>query len=100
MASHLREIGIPFLFTSFPAHLTVFGEWTEEQISWVRTVAEENGIPYISTMEALRATGLTESDLYLLPWDGHPSATGYRVAATALREELLETEPLQGICSP
>jgi hypothetical protein len=100
MARQLGEAGIPFVFTSFPAHLTVYGEWTEEQIHWVHALAEKNGVPVITILEALRTTGLSETELYLLPWDGHPSATGYEVAARVLREELLASEPLRRHCSP
>ena len=100
MVRQLNETGIPFVFTSFPAHLTVYGEWTEEQIHWVHALSEENGVPAITILEALRRTGLSETELYLLPWDGHPSATGYEVAARVLREELLASEPLGRRCSP
>jgi lysophospholipase L1-like esterase len=54
---------------------------------WVASVARERGIPAVDLYAAFRAHPDIEA-LFQMPWDTHPSATGHRVIARAVRAEL------------
>jgi lysophospholipase L1-like esterase len=83
--------GVPLLSTAYPAHLTLFGEWSEEQLAWFDHLSGQLGIEGIPILGALRSSGGLDTDLYLLPIDGHPSPAGYRIAAEALAKGLLDS---------
>jgi len=102
----LREVeatlagrGIPLAFMTFPAHLTLYGEWSTEQLEWVEGMVRSHGIPVVPMFGALQADGRPADALYLLPHDGHPSGAGYRVAARHLAEVLATTAPLGERCT-
>lgn len=96
VAAELRRLGIPFLSTAFPAHLSVYGEWETEQLDWFEGVAGSSGVPFIPILEALRASGLGETELYLLPWDGHPGPPAYELAARTMARAILDGGFLEG----
>jgi lysophospholipase L1-like esterase len=99
MAGSLQHDGTPFLFTLFPAHQTLYKRWSTEQLDGATGMANSAGIPVISTTDALRADGRDERQLYLMPIDGHPSATGYAVAATEISRALLAQQALATHCA-
>jgi len=84
LADELERSGVPFISTAYPAHLTVYGAWSTEQLDWIRGVSEANRVHQVPILQVMRESGLQETELYLLPWDGHPSALGYSLAAQAL----------------
>lgn len=98
IAGLLASRGVPFVFTAFPAHLTVLGQWSTNQIDWVHDVARRHGVPDVRLLEALRRSGKSELELYLLPHDGHPSGLGYRIAALELSSAIAVHPALAGRC--
>lgn len=98
LTGELRAAGTAAAFATFPAHFTVYGDWTDEQLRWVETTAGAQGLPVISTLGALKASGRGPTELFLLPHDGHPSALGYRLAAEALAESLVTMSPFRERC--
>lgn len=100
LVTEARAAEVPLIFVSFPAHFTVSGEWTSEQIDWADSVARATGIPVLETLPVLRQTGLPMTELFLLPHDGHPSAKGYAVAAAEVAAGLRDHPTLQSKCSP
>jgi lysophospholipase L1-like esterase len=90
--------GVPLVATSYPAHLTLFGAWSEEQLDWFDHVSAQLGVKGISILDALKSSGGLGTELYLLPIDGHPSPAGYRIAAETLAKGLLDSGHLR--CAP
>ena len=86
--SALRDLlaaeGIPLVFALYPSHHGVSNDAHLAQMEWVQVTGEALGLPTISLLADLRATGEPMDVLYLLPEDGHPSPLGYEVASTAL----------------
>lgn len=99
IAALLSARGVAFAFMDFPAHLTLYGEWSTEQLDWVERTARAAGVTVYSAMPALLADGRGETELFLLPLDGHPSGAGYAVAADFLAKSLLAAPPLRSRCS-
>jgi lysophospholipase L1-like esterase len=100
LVAELSRAAVPAAFVTFPAHFTVYREWSEEQLLWVEARAQAQGLPVVSTLSALRASGKSATELFLLPHDGHPSALGYSIAADTLARELRALEPLAARCGP
>lgn len=90
---------VPLIFAIYPSHLSVYGINSGEQVSWVERTAREAGLPTVNLTEALRRDGRPMEALYLLPWDGHPSAVGYEVVAPVFADELLGVPPLAARCA-
>ncbi len=84
VAAELRGQGIPFVSTAFPAHHTLYGTWSTEQLDWFGELSRTAGIHHLPILDVLRASGRPETELYLLPWDGHPSPLGYELAARTI----------------
>lgn len=98
LRDRLAQAGVPFLFAIFPSHLSVYGLGTGEQLRWVEQMAKEAGIRTVDLTPALRQDGRPMEVLYLLPYDGHPSPTGYEVTVPLLEGELATMSPLAGRC--
>ncbi|MCU7905766.1 MAG: hypothetical protein KZQ76_07875 [Candidatus Thiodiazotropha sp. (ex Epidulcina cf. delphinae)] len=100
---HLRDFlrvrDVAFTFVTYPGHNAVNGsERHSGSVQWAVDIATKLGISTINLLGRLRDSR-DPGAAYLLPWDGHPSAKGHSVAATALVEHLLEQErPLP--CTP
>lgn len=86
-AKMLARFGIPWVFAVYPSHHSVYGE-RSEQLEWVDDIATDLGLEVVSYSAVLSADGRPRTDLYLLPWDGHPSPAGYRLAAEHLAARL------------
>ena len=84
----LEARGIPLLYALYPSHHAVSSDDRTEQMQWVQATGEGLGLPTVSLLADLRATGEPMDVLYLLPEDGHPSPLGYRVAAATLLREV------------
>ena len=84
---------IPLVLTVFPAHLTIYGHWEWDQLDWLDGVVAELGLRAVSFRAPLVADGRAETELFLLPHDGHASPEGYAVAARHLAEALAGTLP-------
>jgi lysophospholipase L1-like esterase len=94
----LADAGVPLVFAVFPAHHTVYGTWDSDQHEWAVTLGRSLGIETVSFLGPLRSDGRPETELYLLPLDGHPSAEGYRIAAEYLDEVLGVFPPFIEAC--
>ncbi len=94
----LEGRGIPLVLTVFPSHLSVYDRWESDQLQWLDDIVEAMGIRTVRFLPAFVADGRGETELYLLPRDGHPSPEGYQVAARHLAESLISFRVLPAHC--
>ncbi|MCU7919611.1 MAG: hypothetical protein KZQ95_14825 [Candidatus Thiodiazotropha sp. (ex Epidulcina cf. delphinae)] len=99
---HLRDFlkvrDVAFTFVTYPGHNAVNGsERHSDSVQWAVDIAAKLGIPTINLLGYLR-NNRDPGAAYLLPWDGHPSAKGHSVAATAVMEHLLEQKQVLSSC--
>jgi lysophospholipase L1-like esterase len=90
--------GVPLVFAAYPSHLSLNGSQPRTQVDWAVGTAAGLGIPAVDLSPALLAQGPPVEKLFLLPWDGHPNAEGYRVASGLLASRLRETVPALSGC--
>lgn len=101
MAELLRSQSIGFVFAVFPSDHRV-GRPPEpgNRLERARKVAERYGVPVIDLLTPLQNSHLVATELYLLPYDGHPSRRGYGVVADAMSVYLINhgllEKPLSG----
>lgn len=98
LATELRAAGVDAVYVTFPAHFTVYGEWTDEQLRWAEAAAARQSLPVVRTLPAMQASGKGATELFLLPHDGHPSALGYALSADTLAAELRARPALASRC--
>lgn len=98
MTTELREKGIPYLFTAFPSHHTVYETNEVDDDRWILETVSKVGIPNVELLSPLVDSGLGPTEVYLLPHDGHPSSTGYRMAAEVLAEAMRGMPSLAEAC--
>ena len=87
LRKELEERGIALFVAAYPSHL-VLSEKRERTIDPLLEALGEVGIEGIDPTPALRDTGLPNTELYLLPHDGHPGPRGYEIAAKVVAEKL------------
>lgn len=95
MRDFLRKYSIHFTFVIFPSDHR-FGRRLITQgteLNRIEELAKGSGVPTLNLLSTLQQTGLRSQDLYLLPYDGHPSKVAYAIAADAIFEYLLRTMP-------
>jgi hypothetical protein len=95
----LRERETSFVFVTFPHHATVYEPEAPSEHAWSLATARELEIPLVDALVPLRASGLPDTTLYLLPHDAHASAEGNRLAAAYVAAQMLERGLLDGACS-
>jgi len=87
--AYLAGKDVRFMFVIFPSHYRLGSEARgDDRVERVERLARKRGVRTVNLLGPLRAVGAGASDLYLLPYDGHPSGRGYAVAADALAKEL------------
>lgn len=107
----LQGRSVDFFFTMFPSYLHVGparpdragnpGEvswYDREMIEWAENSAKAMGIPTLNLQDPLHRGLAKVEDGYLLPFDGHASPEGYRVAAAALANFAPLSEALSRKC--
>ncbi|MCB0335310.1 MAG: SGNH/GDSL hydrolase family protein, partial [Bdellovibrionales bacterium] len=74
--------GAQLIFVTFPSHHTLYDQ------DWPSTIGSVlKAVPAIDSLDLtpiLKQQGLERNELYLLPYDGHPSAKAYALAASEL----------------
>lgn len=90
--------GVPLVFAAYPSHLSLNGSQPRAQVDWAVRTAAALGVPAVDLSAALLAHGPPVEKLFLLPWDGHPNAAGYRVTATLLADQLRASVPALAGC--
>jgi len=70
-----------------------------ELVNWAYGVGTQEGLPTVNLLPALQADGRPKEQLYLFPYDGHPSAAGYRIAAQVLADSLASSQTLARSCA-
>lgn len=98
LAARLRERRIPFVFAAYPSHHSLREGARRADLAWVEETARGLGIDVVSFWDALRTAGRPIDELYALPYDGHPRAAGYGVAAEALAARLGQSGWLPRSC--
>ncbi len=89
MRDMLRTRHIELVFAAFPSWFRLSGNQApRETIGPVLRALRAEGIDGIDLTPALRAAGLSVTELYLLPHDGHPSPRAYAIVAKAIAPRL------------
>ena len=94
----LATRGIPLVLTVYPSHHAVLSEAKRDQVNWITTTATAEGIPVVNLLPPLAASGLPMEQIYLLPFDGHPSPRGYGISASYLASRLSESHLVPNSC--
>ncbi len=94
----LAARGIPLVLAVFPSHHAVTQDSVRGQVTWATQAGTATGLPVVDLLSPLVASRLSVATLYLLPYDGHPSARGYEIAAKHLADQLASKGPLAGVC--
>lgn len=83
----LDEIEIKLIFLGFPSHLNIF----DGEKSQFSAVAKAMGYKRtLNLFDVLKNSGLSREELYLMPYDGHPTAEAYKIAAQAVKEQFFD----------
>ena len=98
LQSSLGARGIPLLVTVMPSHHSVYENLEADQLDWFDGLVRELEIDAVSFLPTFKADGRSGTELYLLPYDGHASPEGYRIAAQHLAESLVALSPLSQYC--
>jgi lysophospholipase L1-like esterase len=96
--SSLTARGIPMIMTVMPSHQSVYDHWESDQLDWLERLIIELGIDAVSFFDTFVDDGRGETELYLLPYDGHTSPEGYRIAAEQLSKYLISHRTLSEHC--
>jgi lysophospholipase L1-like esterase len=89
MQANVAARGAEFVFVVFPSHYRSDARARgDDRVDRVEGLARRRGARIINLLHALREAADGAGGLYLLPYDGHPSARGYAVAARAVAAEL------------
>ncbi len=99
LRTSLNANGIPMIMTVMPSHLSVYDHWESDQLDWLGRLTRELKIDTVSFLPVYRDDGRDETELYLLPYDGHTSPVGYQIAAQQLAERLITYGLLSEHCS-
>lgn len=99
MNERLGRAGVPLIVAIYPSHLTVYGNGHDDQVRWIESTAQAEGVGVVNFTDTLRLDGRPQEELYLLPRDGHPSAEGYRVVTPILADSVLSVLTRQSLCS-
>jgi hypothetical protein len=96
-AARVAALDVPLLVTAYPSH-NALADRNRTTFGWFEDLARARGDRYADLHTPLRASGLPDSVLYLLPRDGHASARGYALASTALAASLLSAPDAARYC--
>ena len=88
---------VPLVFVMYPGHASVTAG-RSEQLTWLERIATQGWLTTVDLLDPLAQSGLSDTTLFLLPHDGHPSPTGYRVAAQFLASALWKDASVRGQC--
>ncbi len=94
----LAARSIPLMLVAFPSHHAVTRQSLRAQSTWVTQAGTQAGVAVVDLLPPLVASRLPVETLYLLPYDGDPSARGYDIAAKQLAERLASQAPLAAAC--
>lgn len=89
LVAHAEAHGSLVTFLIYPSHYRLGpGGPDQARLERIERIAAAKGLRTINLLAPLRASGQAPQQLYLLPFDGHPSPRGYAVAAAAVAEQL------------
>ena len=90
IAEFLRSQSIGLVFAVFPSDHRI-GRPLEpgNRLERARKIAERYSVPVIDLLTPLQGSRLPAKELYLLPYDGHPSRRGYGIVADAMSSYLI-----------
>ena len=99
MKLYLDRHRVQFVFAIFPSHYRIGQESGSDarspgRLERIESLSKKIGISTINLLEPLRNSGRKKNELYLLPYDGHPSRLAYAIAAHATFEHLVESASL------
>lgn len=91
MQLFLDEHSVYFMFAIFPSDhrigkRSMTGGPHADRLDRIEKLANNLSIPTLNLLEPLQEAGLSRNELYLLPYDGHPSKVAYSVVANTIFE--------------
>jgi len=94
--AYLDKRSIPLFFVLFPSDYQFNRDATANstavhQLERVERFGRDIGVSTLNLLGPFKKTHLSRYDLYLLPYDGHPSKIGHSVAAEAISEGLVKS---------
>jgi len=100
LTKFLESRSIPFVFAVFPSNYRIGRELEPgNRLERATEVAERHGVQVVDLLTPLQASHLLPSDLYLLPFDGHPSRQGYEIVSDAMASYFISHGLLEGTSS-
>jgi len=90
---------VPFLLVIYPSHYEVT-QGGSEQLKWLEDIARNGNIRSVNLLDPLVGSGLSNTELYLLPHDGHASPRGYEIAADFLTNQVFGDSVHSRPCTP
>lgn len=96
-AARVAALDIPLIVTAYPSH-NALADRNRTMFGWFEGLARARGDRYADLHTPLRASGMPDTLLYLLPRDGHASARGYTVAAHVLAASLFSAPDVAQYC--
>jgi lysophospholipase L1-like esterase len=85
MAKYLQDRSIQFVFAIFPSDHRIGKPLSlENRLVRVHKLADHIGIGAIDLLKPLQQSHLASTELYLLPYDGHPSRLAYEIVAESI----------------
>jgi lysophospholipase L1-like esterase len=94
----LARANVPLIFAIYPSHRAVYDS-LDEQIRWVERTAREVGLATVDFTPPLQKDGRSKEELFLFPYDGHPSVAGYATVAPSLVDALVALPVMTNRCT-
>ncbi len=98
LRDRLAGAGVPLVFAIYPSHRAVYDS-LDEQVRWVERTAREAGLTTVDLTPPLQRDGRPKEELFLFPYDGHPSVAGYALVSPSLADTLMAVPVLKDRCT-
>lgn len=98
MQTYLKKESVKFMFVILPSHhqigrRTNYSDAHDLRIKWAENIGRQLGIPTVNLLEAFQESDVDKKQLYLLPYDGHPSSLAHEITANVIFENLYSYFP-------
>ncbi len=99
LSAAAESLAVPLFLTAYPSH-NALADPQRTTFGWFVDLVQARADRYVDLHGPLRASGLPDTALYLLPVDGHASARGYALAAGPIAQALLTAPEALRYCEP
>jgi lysophospholipase L1-like esterase len=95
---YLQKNSVKLIFVALPSHhqigkRTELSDLHDFEMEWIANVTTGMGIPTVNLLKFFKKSNMGKEQLYLLPYDGHPSSLSYEIMAKVLFESLQKNFP-------